>query len=236
MKFRPSFDVTPLWAHVFCVAFFATVAVMENSFVIWIFVKRTQAKSAGNVYIITLAMLDICSVLFVLPQYPFMHYYVTDPDRFIWKDICLAILEIIMLSYLSILVFMAVERARAVFRPLNFNPSIRKNIITCASSVATITVAMFVFKFTGGAYNDVITQSSMMLTMFFTFLMLVTIYPAIALKLARQRKIGVASQGLQTTHFVQTTKTNIGTEVEQPAPPSESQGQHVSTVSEKADR
>ena len=172
-------------AHVILVAFFLVVGVTGNAFVIYIYSK--EKKQTGRVYILALAWMDLIGCVCMLPQVAALNYGLVNGFIFGVEGLIQAY------SYSLVNLAMALDRVFAVFLPFKHIAARNKAnkcllVVFCIAttlSSALIVIAYlngmtpFLFQFILLTYVSI---NSVIL------LFLAAAYPAIAIKLYKQKK------------------------------------------------
>ena len=172
-------------AHVILVAFFLVVGVTGNAFVIYIYSK--EKKQTGRVYILALAWMDLIGCVCMLPQVAAFSYGLVNNFLFGLEGTIQAY------SYSLVNLAMALDRVFAVFLPFKHIAARNKAnqcllVVFCIAttlSSALIVIAYlngmtpFLFQFILLTYVSI---NSVIL------LFLAAAYPAIAIKLYKQKK------------------------------------------------
>lgn len=108
-----SADIFKILAHTMAILLFASLGLFGNGLTIHIYRKKTQASRR---YILALAVVDIATLLILLPVWPFMEMF-RENYRFLARLVVYVRTSVTFL-YLWILLAITAERTVAVFQPL----------------------------------------------------------------------------------------------------------------------
>ena len=111
----------PIVLHFVAVAFFVTTGTIFNGIILYI-QKRKTNRSEMDIYIITLACVDLCACLVICPQYPFLGVYqelYRQGKSFAIRQF-FTCASFMMRMCLGLLTAIALTRVNAIFRPLTF--------------------------------------------------------------------------------------------------------------------
>ena len=150
-----------------------------------------EKKQASQIYIMALALIDLLGCLFVLPQIPFWQSGKIPVESPIF-GLYMYVVIVQKQSYLFVQIAMVFDRIFAVFKPHSFNQLRRKtNKILLMIFVAvqiTIQLAMITHYALGIAAAIAIVGAIHSIAFGLGLGVLVTAYPAIALKLWKQSR------------------------------------------------
>ena len=185
----------PSSVHITCVAIILTLGISGNAYVFRIYTRKPL--SPGNMFLISFAILDLCVILTVLPQIPFisLNPQQIGDTEFIPPFSLMASIYTLMISYLGIMINMSIDRIWAVFRPFTYTKNWKRPLI-----ISSLCVLLGIVLFICTTLVDILLESEdtirkMVLNLFviFTFAFIISSYTAILLKLRKQRRVNVAS-------------------------------------------
>ena len=166
---------------------FMVFGVIGNGVVLYIYRESNKKQQmAGKIYLVAMARMDIFAVLVTLPQTPFYEYQLT-PDV-----IYLSQAFVMVTAYLFVQVSMVFDRVFAVFTPFQYlRYRDRFNKIMIGIYVLTalyLEVIYILYDFTDLDLPNNIPAYSLMTTYLLGFFVPSCAYPAIAIKLWRQKR------------------------------------------------
>ena len=181
----------PAELHISVITTIITLSLLGNSFIIYFYSRRAKPFKPGYIFILTIAIVDIFASVCISPQFAFLKIFIMlrrAGDRRL-RDMFFVMFIFVELFYITLLDCMAIDRFLAVFRPFTYKMS-NKRILNMIIGAATlsIVIAVILTLLDSDKHKAVLLKTISGCIIIVLFIILVTAYPAIIIKLAKHRK------------------------------------------------
>ena len=174
-----------LWIALNCIIILVIVfcAVIGNGFVLIVY--RRDKKLSGSVYIITLAVIDLLACCILLPQTP-LYVVAENNDFMIGVEVIIVEATLVTLATVFTQATMSVDQFLAVFYPFKHSQLRKRLNMSMFVTFLAVFVVSQLLRYVLPAF--VVDQDAYFVYMTFAgcMLILLTIYPAVAMKLYKQ--------------------------------------------------
>ena len=189
------FDI-PTPVHIICICLIMFFSICGNTLVLYVYLRK-KPFNVGNMFIITLAVLDIYAAIVIPPQFAMIHYFI---ERALYQDfwrrkMVLYFLLTVLFLYLEILVSIALDRVWAVFAPYSYTQS-KKRItgIILLEIIISVILSVLLREINDVGYGK-FNQASIGVFIIVCFSILVCSYIAIIYKLKKnKRKVDISGR------------------------------------------
>ena len=181
----------PIAIHVAAVIIILLLSCVGNALVLTLYVNSKNNHRAVNIYVKTLAILDLAACCTVAPFTMCLDMYLNKFNESIQQHFMNAYVSLVrffMFSNLGILSVLALDRACAIYKPFLY-----QTLKRCAPKMIKIIVSISISETLFGAFvsSSYIIKIYIGCNIAVGFFILLTAYPAIAYKLYRDQKVRV---------------------------------------------
>ena len=189
------------------IATFMTVGVIGNSTVLYIY-RKDNSKQTGRIYMVAMAWMDIASSVLTTPQMP-LYEMAAEP----FSQLFLAQAFLMVVAYLFVQMAMVFDRVFAVFTPFKYSQNSNKSnkflFLAFIAIEIFLQVTFFLSLYSSVQLPQNIVSLSLGMIYILGFLVTVSAYPAIAIKLYCQRqKVVPNAQGANQATTNQQSEAN----------------------------
>ena len=179
----------PAIVHITCIAIILSLGMIGNTFVFRIYTRKPLTP--GKMFLICFAILDLFVLFTVIPQIAFIYFYLYVPSV---PLLFLALNYTLIMTYLGIMANMTIDRVWAVFHPFTYTNNWKRPFVV-SSLCVLFGILTFICTQIGkilGISNDTPRRILLSLLVIITYVIIITSYTAILLKLRTQRRLNVA--------------------------------------------
>ena len=193
------------WVHTLCLSVILILGITGNALVLKSYLKKENFR-AHNIYIVTLACIDIFACTVCAPQQALIYYYKRqelDGNPMFMMGYAVQI-TFVILSYFGMLIVMATERVKMVFQNHMVTPSKNKTFIkVCITITASAVISISIFAMqviiNDSQHGFVVGRTLLGFLQIVSFWILFFSYAVILVKvLKRRNKTGITSDHSHT--------------------------------------